>query len=350
MIKLYTCDPCHDPRWPALLASHPAASIFHTPGWLRALQRTYGYQPIVFTTSSPGQPLENGIVFCRVSSWLTGTRLVSLPFSDHCQPLARESSDLRALYASLEQELAGARYKYVELRPRTCDEVSLGAFAARTAGDKFYFHELDLRPDLDTVYRGFHKNCVQRKIRRAEREPLTYEAGRSESILTSFYHLQLLTRRRHQLPPQPMSWFRNLVDCLGEQATVRVLSKDRQPVAGILTFSFKSTLVYKYGGSDAGFHNLGGMPLLFWKAIEEAKRGRAEQLDLGRSDTDNPGLVIFKEHLGARRSELAYWRIGSRKAGRMSTGRQLRMVRHALARMPRPVAQIAGDALYRHMG
>jgi len=137
---------------------------------------------------------------------------------------------------------------------------------------KFNFHMLDLRPDLDSLYRGLHKSCVRRKIQRAEQENLGYEEGRAESILAKFYRLLLLTRRRHQLPPQPVGWFRNLLHCLGDRASIHMVSKDGQPIASILTLLYKHTLVYKYGCSDSRFHSLGGMPLLFWKAIQEGKR------------------------------------------------------------------------------
>ncbi len=39
----------------------------------------------------------------------------------------------------------------------------------------YYLHRLDLRPSLDELYQGFHKDCIRRKISRAERESLTYE-------------------------------------------------------------------------------------------------------------------------------------------------------------------------------
>ena len=86
-MAVYTLNPLLDSRWEDFAETHPRASIFHTPGWLEALRRTYGYEPIVYTTSAPGTPLANGIVFCRVRSWLTGDRMVSLPFTDHCEPL-----------------------------------------------------------------------------------------------------------------------------------------------------------------------------------------------------------------------------------------------------------------------
>jgi len=83
-MTVYTLDPLQDSRWAELIARHPQASVFHTMAWLQTLRRTYGYQPTVFTTTGPESALDNGIVFCQVRSWLTGRRLVSLPFSDHC--------------------------------------------------------------------------------------------------------------------------------------------------------------------------------------------------------------------------------------------------------------------------
>src|SRR4030095_16686199 len=97
MITGQRLDPLKDPRWDTFLFEHPSASVFHTRGWLEALSRTYGYKPVAFVTSSQGEKLTNGIVFCRVNSWLTGHRLVSLPFSDHCQPLVGNKRELQVL-------------------------------------------------------------------------------------------------------------------------------------------------------------------------------------------------------------------------------------------------------------
>src|ERR1700741_569503 len=80
-------DPIADSRWGEFILRHPRASVFHTPEWLSALQRTYGYRPVVFALSHPGQPLQDGIAFCLVKSWLVGPRIVSLPFSAHARPL-----------------------------------------------------------------------------------------------------------------------------------------------------------------------------------------------------------------------------------------------------------------------
>ena len=198
------------------------------------------------------------------------------------------------------------------------------------------------------IFSSFHNSCVQRKIRRAEREGLQYEAGRSPSSIVKFYHLLLLTRRRHGLPPQPLAWFRNLAACFGERLTIRVASKGGRPIASILTVRHKKTLVYKYGCSDEALHKLGAMPMLFWKAIQDEKQRGAEEFDLGRSEIDNPGLTVFKQHLGAASSRLCYYRLGQRELSISDSN--MGVVRAVFARMPAPLAQIAGAVLYRHMG
>lgn len=276
--------------------------------------------------------------------------MVSLPFSDHCQPLVDCEENLKLLLGALTQNQEREKWKYIELRPLASWKTGQEIQPSFAKGDEFLFHTLDLRPSLDTIFHNFHKSCVQRKIHRAERENLEYEAGRSEPLLAKFYHLLLLTRRRHQLPPQPLAWFRNLADCLGDRLAIRLVSKDGQPIASILTLSFKNSLVYKYGCSDAKYHNLGGMPFLFWKTIQEAKALGAQEFDLGRSEVGNPGLVDFKEHLGAAGSRLVYLRIERHRSQLSVKDWKVRFLRKALSHMPNPFLKLAGNLFYRYIG
>jgi len=101
--------PTPRPRWQNLLQQHPDASIFHHVGWLRALHRTYGYEPVVFTASPPNSDLESGLLFCRIRSWVTGNRMVLLPFSDHCAPLGEPDEKFESLLRHLHTARAGQR-------------------------------------------------------------------------------------------------------------------------------------------------------------------------------------------------------------------------------------------------
>jgi hypothetical protein len=360
---MYWIDPIGDCRWTQFVERHSEASVFHTASWLQALRSTYGYWPIALTSCAPGVELNDGIPFCTIKSWISGSRLVSLPFSDHCQPLLKALGELPNFISYLYEQCRESRWKYIEIRPREIPEFlaenrverekhnqAFGCAPSVATHQEYDFHQIDLRADLHTIFNNFHKNCIQRKIQRAGRENLEYEIGRSDSNLENFYHLLLLTRRRHRLPPQPAAWFRSLRDSFGESLTIRLAFKDGRAIASILTLTHKNTVLYKYGCSDATLHNLGAMPMLFWRAIQEEKHRGAQRFDLGRSDLDNPGLSAFKEHLGGERSRLTYVRLGSRGPVMLSGESSLWLMRKIFARMPGGLAQMAGSMLYRHMG
>jgi hypothetical protein len=334
-----------------LVENHTSASMFHSIEWLEALRRTYKFKPVAFSTSAPSEELQDGLVFCRVDSWLTGKRLVSLPFSDHCEPLLTDPAAFKSILSAVELEVRRGRLLYAELRPlhrlNESDRVRPSQLCC--------WHQLDLKPDLQILYNNLHKDSVQRKIRRAEREGLTYEDGRSSELLEAFWGLYLLTRRRHRAPPQPKQWFQNLMDLFGRALKIRAAFKEGKPIAAILTVRFKSTLVYKYGCSDSRFQNLGGTQLLFWKSIEEASSDGLRWFDLGRSDCSNAGLIAFKDRWGAQRSDLTYSRITSHSQTgddkiRSGEGVHSRVVRRIVSSLPEPLFSAVGSLVYKHIG
>ena len=109
-------------------------------------------------------------------------------------------------------------------------------------------------------------------------------------------------------------------------------------------------MVYKYGGSDAAHHKLGGMPFLFWRAILGAQSQGLEQLDLGRSDLDQSGLITFKQHLGATPSRLTYYVCPERREASARSGALVRAVGGVLMRLPDSALDLTGRLVYRHLG
>ncbi len=346
-MELYTTDPLSDTRWDELIATHPRASVFHQRGWIEALKRTYGYEPFVLTSAPAGEPLNDGIVLCRISSWVTGSRSVSLPFSDHCEPLLNSVGKLFEFTNWLRVECGRQCWKYFELRPRSgSEEPQHHASYSRS----YCFHTLNLTPTLEQIFRGFHKDSIQRRIQRAERERITHEMGRSEELGGEFYSLLLKTRRRHQLPPQPRAWFRNLVECMGDKVQIRLARKNGTPIAALLTLRHRSSVVYKYGCSDEKFHHLGGMPFLFWRLIEESKASGAEEIDFGRSDLDNDGLITFKDRFGTTRKLIKYFRYPQAGTAETESRWDSQTMRQLFSIVPDALLPTVGRLLYRHIG
>jgi hypothetical protein len=346
----YQLDPTQDPRWAELVEKHPKASVFHTVAWLQALRRTYGYEPVAFTTSPPTGELKNGLAFCRINSWLTGSRIVSLPFSDHCEPLCDSTEEFNFLICYLQTAFEHEEWKYLEVRPID------GYFGQKGGGIDFrptatyFLHRLDLRPDLKEVFQSFNKDSVQRRIRRAERAGLVEKCGRSDDLLKDFYALFVITRSRHRLPPIPYAWFRNLCHCFGEALEIRLAYKDKTPIAAILTLQFRDFVYYKYGCSDARFNKFGATPWLLWKAIAAGKSNGANEFDMGRTEDGNTGLLAFKNHWVPQPKRLVYWQFPHASSLDLVGGWKLEMAKRAFSCMPDRLLTIIGKLIYRHIG
>jgi len=351
-LPLHRFYPLRDDRWDRFIEQHPQASIFHTSAWLEALHRTYGYRAVAYTTSSSVESLDNAILFCSVESWMTGRRLVSLPFSDHCEPLMGPALLPEFLSQVIARELQQKRWRYIELRPLSTIPLG-GQFS--TSNIVYAFHTLDLTPSLDNMFRGLHKSSIQRKIVRAERERLHCYEGSQEALLDVFYRLFELTRRRHKLPSPPRKWFDNLAKCFGPALKIRVAYKDRQPLAAMITIRHRKTMVYKYGCSDPQFHPLGSMPFLYWQAIQDAKCEGLDVFDFGRTDADQQGLITFKNRWGAQQSVLEYVRYST--CGKATHLFDLptdklkdRAARGLISCLPAKAISKIGQMLYGHVG
>jgi hypothetical protein len=346
-MQFYTLDPLLDTRWDDLVASHPQASVFHRTGWLRALARTYGYRPVVLTSSPPEQRLSDGIAFCEIKSWITGSRLVSLPFSDHAQPLLNEKGDTLGLTEWVHSERARFGWKYVEFRPVSArPEWS----RALETGQSFWLHTLSLEPPIEQLFSNTHKSSIQRRIRHAENVHLEYERGASRELIDHFYDLLVITRKRHRLLPQPQSWFRNLINEISPDAEIRLVRKAGIPIAAILTLRHRGTVVYKYGCSDHRFHHLAGMPFLYWKLIEESKSQGLEQIDFGRTEFENEGLVEFKDRLGTTRTKISYLRYPQNPRTKPVQLSERSVVGSLFALLPGALSSGLGRIVYRHIG
>jgi lipid II:glycine glycyltransferase (peptidoglycan interpeptide bridge formation enzyme) len=141
------------------------------------------------------------------------------------------------------------------------------------------------------------------------------------------------------------------MDCMGGNAEIMVArSKDGTAISAMLTLRHGSSVIYKYGCSDHRCHNLGGMPFLFWRLIEQSKAEGVGRIDFGRSDLDNEGLIAFKDKFGTASRSLTYYRYPRAEKKRVTVSRSSRTARQILFFLPDAVRSQASRLLYRHVG
>ena len=339
-----TIDPISDPRWRDLVQRDPRASAFHTPEWLAALRRTYGFTPVVYAADPARGDLRSAVVFCDVASWLTGRRLVSLPFSDHCDPLVDGPDRLQEVLADVAADARRGGWRYIQIRPRTAPVIADG-FERDEAN---YLYTIDLGRDIDAIFAAIKKNN-RYDIRRAEQTSLRPVVGRDQSFVRAYFRLHAMTRSTQGVPPQPYAWFENLARCLGEMLEIHLLLDGDTPIAGLVTIQFRDQLMLKYSASDPVRDRLGMGKSLVWRSICRAKERGATTLDWGRCEAHHTGLAQFKERFGAVRSDLVYLRSPGVTSKRERSSWVNTAARSIVPRLPVRVLTAAGRVAYRHV-
>lgn len=334
-----------DHRWRNLVTTHPDAGPFHHPAWARTIADVYRFRPFIAAIEDTEGTLRAGIPVIEVPAFPRGRRWVSLPFTDHCAPLARDRAALSELVDSVRNVRQHEGLRRVEIRAAVPDAPhhAVGVL-----------HQLALSDEPAELFAEFHASQIRRGIRKAERDGrvMVREATRPEDVTEIFYRLQLQTRRRQGTPLQPKRLFELLWQRLHPTGFARTLvaELDDRPIAAAVFLRFGGTVVYKYGASAPDHWRERPNHLIFWRAIQDACSAGDRYLDLGRSDLDNAGLRAFKSHWGAQERTLFYTAIPTLAPTHRGTRQHVsrRIMSATIRRSPPMVCRALGAVLYRY--
>jgi hypothetical protein len=337
-------NPLTDGRWNSFVAKCSNSTIFHSANWARLLADTYGYHPRYLTLTDHGD-FTACLPMMEVNSVLTGSRGVSLTFSDYCGALVVDSSDFEKLFESALLLGKTSGWRYAEFRGED--------FLGQEAPAKSYLHhEIDLVPDEGTMHACLRESTA-RNIRKAMKEGVTVKMSQSLASVRDFYRLHCLTRKRQGVPPQPLQFFDNLhqhVISKGFGFTA-LASHNESTVAAIICLHFGNHAIYKYGASDLQFQHLRANNIVMWDSIMRCAREGYRTFSLGRTDGDNEGLISFKNGWGGKRTTLNYYRYDFATSRFVSyDDYDMGVCRRLLRRLPVSILKVLGTLAYRHMG
>ncbi len=339
-------DPLRDPDWDRLAASHPDFNFFHRAAWARVLSKTYGHKPVYLYFGQGPQPLAL-VPIMEVTSPFAGRRGVSMPFSDFCQPLLfGKWTQEKALLETLIDLGRQRKWRYFELRGAK-ENVPASACPA----EKYYGHCLDLSSGVEGLFARL-PSPVRRAIHKAEKSGLTVDASNSREAMLQFYRLHVWTRRRHGLPPQPLSFFLNIYEEIikADLGLVLVVKSRTAPVAAAVFFHSGPVALYKFGASDERKQEFRGNNLAMWEGIKRLIGRNAQTLHFGRTAISNDGLRRFKLSWGTEEKLIEYFRfdLNGRKWLRFSP-RASEIHNHLFRRLPLAANRIAGALIYPHL-
>lgn len=344
MIQVEQIDPLAGNAWDVRVTSRDDHSVFHLSAWARVLSETYGHRPYYLRILADGNDVAL-LPLMEVKSRFTGCRVVSLPFSDFAGPLWIRPEFAPDVHPALCDFVASKNWEHLDLRGGGLVPDEAPVFQTYDS------HQLDLLPGLVALEQGVCPS-VRRAIRKAENSGLQVCVETGKEIVSSFYDLHSRTRRRHGLPPQPVSFFdsirRQLFDAgLGFVVIARL---GPTPIAGAVFFQSGGNAVYKFGASDSEHWSLRPNQLVMWTAIRHLVKSGCRSLHFGRTSRGDAGLARFKLSWGCSSDPLNYFRYSPGKRAWL-TASSPKAESHPLifGHLPIALNQLAGRLIYPHL-
>jgi FemAB-related protein (PEP-CTERM system-associated) len=294
-VKILSYHDTMQEAWDQYVRSAPRATFFHSTGWKRVIERTFGHQAFYFLAEEGGRII--GILpLFYVKSLLFGRALISVPFGVYGGIVADDQTIEEALLEVAEALARQLRVRYLELRHLEKNGLSL------PTKDLYATFRRE-------IYDGVDQNlaAIPRKQRRMIRQGI--KSGLQSSLVTDcleeFYEIYAHSLKSFGTPVFPRQFFRNLRQEFGEDCKILSVWHEGKMVAGVMTFFFKECVMPYYGGALREYFPYAVNDFMYWELMRYGCEHGYRLFDFGRSK-QGTGAYEFKRHWGFEPQPLCY--------------------------------------------
>lgn len=343
------------PEWDAFAENHPFGWISHLSAWKEVLERSFKHIRGHFLAlwDDDSNQILAGLPIYTVKSWLTGNRLVSVPFLTHCEALISFPQDMDKLLPPILDLYKHINASYIKLvtwrSAPLIQEPRMGTYRV------YKHHYITFDSSLDDLRKKFHKTSVRQPISRALKGPLKVKIGESMTDLSAFFYFYSLTRKRLGLPLIPYRFFSSLWETLGSSPylTLFLALYEGQPVSANLVLKYKDIALAEFAGDRVEYRKLYANQLLDWEAIKLSYNEGYAFYSFGRTALNNKGLMAYKSRWGTTVDDFhifSYPGSFAERSVERESSWKYRLIAKMSQKAPGALFQILGKIVYRHMG
>ena len=300
-------NPLKDHRWDDFVLKHELGTLFHMSFWCEILMNTFGCKPYYVIVENQHNEITAGLPIMLITSWLTGNRLISLPRTSYCDPLISCADEMRLIVNELKNASKINKSTYFELKPLK-NSAALESLGLKQ--HNFFVNQvLFLGDSQESLWKRFHRSCVQQRISRAEKEKVSVRFATSLDDVRVFYALHKKTTDDHSVPPRPLEFFNQMWALLYPKNLMMlgIAEVEGKAAAAGLFLQFKNILHYEFVGIDYTYSDKSPAHLLLWETIKVARERGIQFLDFGLTPIKNKGLISYKKRWGAEEKPLYYY-------------------------------------------
>lgn len=286
----------------------------------------------------------------EVNSWITGRRIVSIPFATLSDPLVKNTDELEALLLYATANLNKNKHSCIEITAYESSEIQNCSGFANSSS--YINHYLVLEDNPEELLKTVFKTSIRRGVKKALKESIDVIEATDDSDVNGFYSLYVDTRRRLGLPPQPLHFFLNLFNTLSSkgQISIQLAKLKGNIIGGTLLLKYKDRVSVDYLASDERYRGISIDTFLWWMAMKYSWREGYRIFDFGRTSIRNNGLLEYKDRWGTTRKTISNYCNDKGKDTVKENSIFYEPVKQICRHAPRPLLRFIGNAIYRHMG
>ncbi len=285
--------------WDQYVDQHADGTFFHLYGWGRVIANVYGYEPL-YIIARRNDKIVGVLPLLDVRSLLLGRSLISTALTTGGGPIGDDDTVVKSLADAATSLGRERRVKYIELRGDwSADEnwlIKSGKYATFQ-----YRMPKDEAENFSKIPR--RRRAQIRKAKQSADEGVL--RMRYDQDPEMFYSLYARALRDHGTPVFPQKFVSELMQVFQDQIEISFVDFQGKPVATLLTFYYKDSLLLYYAGSSVEAKAARANDYHYWSLMRRAVERGCATLDFGRSKVDS-GPYQFKTLWGIEPEPLAY--------------------------------------------
>lgn len=340
--------------WDKFVKEHPDGWLYHFSEWKELIELSFPHikGEIFVIINDESKDIQAALPLYVVKSWLTGKRMVSIPFATICEPLYSNDDDLNNLLTKVIEQAKKQHALRIEIRTFNHDLKHIETLKER---NYYKFHEIDLTSEISVIQKKFHRSCVRQRINRALKSELELKVCIDLEDFQEFYRLYIKSRKRLQLPPMPFRFFENLwkIFLPKDRMTLLLALYHGQAIAGLILLKYKNRVSAEFAASDETFKQFSPNHFLFWHAIKRSHNENYNVFDFGRTSPVNEGLMNFKNNWGTDVKDLKeyfYFLTKTKNTSEPEKNITYRLAKTIMRLIPQSMATVYGNICYKHLG
>lgn len=345
-IRIKHLDAITNAAWDNYVLSHSNGTFCHLSGWKTAIEQGAGIQCPFIYAEQDGAIV--GVMPLTIKKhFLFGKALISSMFAVYGGALGQTSD--------IVQSLEHAAWKMAEkmglpvLETRDVSAVGDELCGSWTYGEGAATFVKSLEQDTEQQLLS-----IPRKQRAVVRKSLKHELTTDwNGNLDGFFDLYARSVHALGTPVFPKKLFAALTHEFGDSVLIQMtISPDGDPIASLMSFIHKDTVMPYYAGGTAKTRQYAGHDHMYFQLMLEARNRGCQQFDFGRSKVDS-GPYKFKKNWGFDPSPLHYkYRIaeGHSMPNLSQQSGPYAKLSEMWKKLPFPITKIIGPHIARHLG